>query len=187
MKSLSLDQLHELRIAIFTNAISLQKEAQLLFKHEFYARAYLLAHLAVEEVGKLTIVLTVVSRVRKGEKVDWQAVTKRFRGHQEKITADDAHHSIFALPPDTPSAERIAWLKRADKTARSRVVQKNSATYVDASGSMIFSPLDVVTHEAAEEMLRRSAASLEAHWQSETTLNPVLRAALLAKPEEHGK
>ena len=72
MQQLTIDELHALRLSIFDNAESLHKEAKLLFDRGYYARAYLLAYFACEELGKLPIIVGIVGTLMKTEAVDWK-------------------------------------------------------------------------------------------------------------------
>ncbi|PFF31879.1 hypothetical protein CN327_18265 [Bacillus cereus] len=44
-----------------------------------YARAYLCAHIAFEEFGKLPMLYTVALNVYNGIKTDWKRLNKRIR------------------------------------------------------------------------------------------------------------
>ena len=63
MESLSIDQLHELRNAVFDNAESFYKEAQCLHSNGFYARAYLSAYFTTEELGKLPMIVGAIGKI----------------------------------------------------------------------------------------------------------------------------
>jgi len=97
MKNLTIYELYGLRLRIFENAGSLCREAQLLLDHGYYARAYLLAHLAVEELGKIPIVASVIRAIRDGTVVDWKATQERFRNHQSKVYSDHLHSCVFGI------------------------------------------------------------------------------------------
>jgi len=92
MEKLNLERLHQLRLSIFDNAESLYKEAKLLYANAMYARAYLLAHFAYEELGKIPIIVGAIGKLIQGEEVDWKKVGKRFRSHKEKVISENYHH-----------------------------------------------------------------------------------------------
>jgi AbiV family abortive infection protein len=110
MKQLTIDELHELWLSIFDNAESLHKEAKFLFEKDFYARAYLLAYFACEELGKLPIIVGIVGRLIKKEPIDWNKALKRLRDHKSKVDSDDFHQYVFGREPDLLADSDIAWL-----------------------------------------------------------------------------
>src|SRR5688572_21268628 len=113
MKDFTLDDVYAVRVAVLSNALSLQKEAELLFQHEYFARAYLLAHFVTEELGKLVILAGPAVALRKGQSVDWKHITKRFLDHAQKVGAGDALYAIAALDSTLGPGDRIKWLKTA--------------------------------------------------------------------------
>jgi AbiV family abortive infection protein len=196
MQQLSIEQLHRLRLQIFDNAESLHKESRLLFDAGLYARSYLLAYFACEELGKLPIIVGVVGAMMKKEPVDWSRTLKRLRDHKSKVDSDDFHQYVFGKELDLLKDADIKWLDEARANASRRVVLKNNSTYVDVVGETIISPLQAITKEDAATMIERAFESLRAHWHAESMVNPILRdmrnrAGLddpLGKPEsEAGK
>ena len=87
MDSLTVEELHSLRLAIFDNAENLHKEAKLLLEHGMFSRAYLLAHFCFEELGKIPIIIGAIGRFKAGETVDWRKLRKRFYSHTAKISS----------------------------------------------------------------------------------------------------
>jgi AbiV family abortive infection protein len=179
MKDLTLNDIYGVRVAVFGNALSLQKEAELLFQHEYFARAYLLAHFVTEELGKLVILANPAVALRKGESVDWRYITNRFPDHSEKVGAGDALYAIGGLDPGVTTSDRIEWLKAAAHSVRERVRRKNRATYVDVADNRIQSPLKNISRDMAAEMLQRSAKSLDIHFETEVVVNPFMREGFM--------
>ena len=79
MNSLSINELHTLRLAIFDNAERLHKEAKLLHENNMFSRAYLLAHFCFEELGKIPIIIGAIGKLMAGEPVDWKKLKKRYQ------------------------------------------------------------------------------------------------------------
>lgn len=67
------------------NACQLLDDAELLFHHNKYARAYLCAHIAFEEFGKLPMLYSVALDIHFGKKVNWKKLNKYIRDHHTKI------------------------------------------------------------------------------------------------------
>jgi len=84
---LKVEDIKKIYTKIYENACELIDEAELLLEHQKYARAYLCAHISIEEFGKLPMLYTVAINVHNGDKVDWKALSKRLRDHKEKTSS----------------------------------------------------------------------------------------------------
>ena len=73
------NRLFTLRRACMLNALDLIKEAQLLYKHRRYARAFALAYTAHEEIGKSQIVADYITGIASQEEFQ-----DAFRHHKLK-------------------------------------------------------------------------------------------------------
>lgn len=177
MNEFTVDELHQLRLSIFDNAESLHKEALLLLENGYYARAYLLAYFACEELGKVPIVAGVIGRHLKSEAVDWKKTMKRFRDHKAKVESDDFHQYVFGIELDLLHNSDLTWLEEVKSISADRVNRKNNSTYVDVVGKKIVSPLKEITKENAKEMVERAFSSLRAHWHAECLTNPIVKTA----------
>ncbi len=177
MDKLSIKELNTLRLAIFLNAESLHKEAKLLYENGHYARSFLLAHFACEELGKLPIIVGALGQLAKNEKVDWKKVMRRFRDHKTKVDSDDFHHYVFGIDLDLVNDADLKWLEAANAVSAERVQHKNHSTYVDIRESKIIAPLDAVSQKDANATIERAFNSLKAHWGSECLTNPLFQTA----------
>lgn len=174
MKNLTIDELHSLRVVIFDNAESLQKEAKLLLANGMHGRAYLLAHFCFEELGKIPIVVGIIGQLAKGEKVNWKKARKRFNSHEEKIESQNGHYYVFGLETDLIRDSDLKWLVEANRTVRDSYQKKNLATYVDVQNGRTLIPKNEITKEDAEKMVMFAFECLRAHWHSEILTNPIL-------------
>ena len=82
---LSAEQIEQACEAAFANAVDLLEEADLLRANERCARAYFLAHIACEELGKLPILTTAAVSHHVGHDVDWKRIDGVLRDHAAKI------------------------------------------------------------------------------------------------------
>ena len=82
---LGINNLKEGIIKNINNSQELIDEAEILFKNEKYARAYLLSHFAIEESSKCGMLLRVIAFKVWNEKIDIKIVRKRFLNHKDKI------------------------------------------------------------------------------------------------------
>ena len=85
VKNLHIEELESARVCVLQNAQSLYKEALLLESHDFYARAYTLAHICNEELSKLPMLVGIAMDVVNGEAIDWKVFNKRISSHIKKI------------------------------------------------------------------------------------------------------
>lgn len=176
MQSLTIDQLHQLRLSIFDNAEALYKESELLFDNEMYARAYLLSYFACEELGKIPIIVGVLGKLTEGKEVDWKKVEKRYRNHNEKVISENYHHYLFGLEIDLIRDTDIKWLEEQNETSKLQVINKNNSTYVDVADGQFKSPHEQISEEGAKLMKEYAFSCLKAHWYSESLSNPILVA-----------
>lgn len=171
MENLGIDELNALRVTILKNAQALKSEAEILFAHEMYSRAYLLAHFCIEELGKLPIIVGVVAKLSNNELVEWKKVKKRFCSHTEKIGSQNGHFYAFSLSPD------LEWLITANKEIPETYRKKNISTYVDVVNGKVLAPLDEITKTDAIKLIGYAVACIKAHEKSESLINPQIYEA----------
>lgn len=170
-------KLHELRLAIFDNAEELCREAELLLRNGMHSRAYLLAHLCFEELGKIPIVVGIIGSLLKGEEVDWRKVKKRFSNHEAKIASQNGHFYAFGLDADLCRNTDVHWLVNANKAVPKSYNKKNLSTYVDVKTDKILCPSESITEDEATNLVALAHECLRAHWRSENLTNPLLYEA----------
>jgi len=175
MNTLTIEELHTLRLAIFDNAEALHKEAKLLFENKMFSRAYLLAHFCFEELGKIPIIVGVIGKIHSGESVDWKKLRKRFYSHTEKIASQNHHYYMFGLEADFLRNSDLKWLEIAQKTVNRSFEKKNQATYVDVKEKNYLVPQEQISECECEELVNLAFECLRAHWLSENHTNPVLQ------------
>ena len=149
MNTLSVRELHALRLAIFDNAETLHREADLLLKNGMYSRAYLLAHFCFEELGKIPIVVGVIGGLSRGEAIDWKKVKKRFSNHEAKIASQNGHFYAFGLETDLAHDTDVQWLLHANRAVPESYDKKNLSTYVDIRDGKIMRPSEGITEDQA--------------------------------------
>lgn len=174
MHTLSIRELHALRLAIFDNAEALHREADLLLKNGMYSRSYLLAHFCFEELGKIPIVVDVIGKLTKGGAVDWKRVKKRFSNHEAKIASQNGHFYAFGLEIDLIHDKDVQWLINANKAVPESYDKKNLSTYVDAKGGKILRPFEAISEDEATKLVCFAFECLRAHWRSESLTNPIV-------------
>lgn len=175
MDTLTIKELHSLRMAIFDNAENLHKEAKLLLEYGMLSRAYLLAHFCFEELGKIPIIVGAIAKINSGEVVDWRKLKKRFYNHTEKIASQNHHYYMFGLEPDLLRNTDLKWLESAQAKVDRSFEKKNLATYVDVKKGAFLLPSEQISQSECEELVKLAFECLRAHWHSENITNPILK------------
>jgi AbiV family abortive infection protein len=67
-----------------TNAEELLLDAETLMLRKSYARAYVLAQIACEELGKVPILYAAATKLHSGLEPDWRAVSRELKDHGKK-------------------------------------------------------------------------------------------------------
>lgn len=186
MQTLSINDLHALRLAIYDNAEDLHREADLLLQHGMFSRAYLLAHFCIEELGKIPIVIGVVGSLVRGEDIDWRRVSRRFSSHVEKIASQNGHSYAFGVKLDTVGNSDIRSLIAANQAVPKSYEKKNLSTYVDARDGKIFRPSEAIAKEDAVGLVAVASECLRDHRRSESLTNPLIYEAVDSGAAEDG-
>jgi AbiV family abortive infection protein len=175
MDRMTVNQLHALRLSIFDNAECLYKEADLLLQNGMVPRAYLLAHLCFEELGKIPIIVGAISTLLSGKKVDWKKFKRRFYSHRAKISSQNHHYYMFGLDLDLTKDSDLKWLESANEKVDLSYERKNLATYVDVNNGNVLEPAAQISRESCEELVKLAFECLRAHWTSERLTNPLIK------------
>jgi AbiV family abortive infection protein len=172
MEKLSINELNALRVTILNNAKALKDEAKILHAHNMHSRAYLLAHFCIEELGKLPIIVGVVSKLTINEPVDWKKVKKRFCSHTEKIGSQNGHFYTFSTNLALEDDADLKWLLTANKEIPETYRKKNLSTYVDVKHGKVLDPLNEISKADAGKLIDFAIACINAHERSESLINP---------------
>ncbi len=153
------NELRQLSEKAFHNACELLGESEYLFIGEYYSRAYVLAHLASEELAKIPIIFGTRVRLQGKEKIDWRNFKKRLTGHQAKLRSI----ALFDYMSDdidlikNKDVERynnqLSFIKRSD-------LLKNMGLYSGYHENIPFKPSDQFDTEIAESMINLTKGRL---------------------------
>jgi len=140
------------------NATDLLVDAQLLADGGGSPRAYALAHLALEELSKVTMLFRVGSQIQSGAEIDWKHLEKRFRSHKHKFWG-----SAFSayVAEDRPAEQGAEELLSDLSTAADHLSLKEAALYVDMTSDGFTSPSERITSDATNALIKRAAAQVE--------------------------
>jgi AbiV family abortive infection protein len=137
--------------AFLENAAALAEDAALLYENDRYARAYALAALAGEELGKVYLCLESVLKADGAEpRQFWRA----WREHGDKLGSARAYAAAFIDDLGALDVDQLA------PDARTVAAQKLSAIYVDFDGESALTPARISGDDAAQllETTRTSIA-----------------------------
>lgn len=144
------EHLLELIGALIANATALAQDAALLLEHDRYPRAYALAALASEELGKVYLCLdAVLSRKEIEPKRFW----KLWREHDDKLDSAGAYATAFIDDLEALDVDRLRG------NAGRIGARKLSAIYVDFDGNKPLTP-DLVGRDDAAQLLKTAQLSI---------------------------
>ena len=135
--------------AAHNNAVALLAEAELLFEHKKYARAYFLAFTGLEEIVKSQLAADVFTRF-----IEEETFWKYFKDHKRKIgrmawASADAEHYL--------DIEQETYLEIEHPTT----AQRMNALYVHFEGGQIKSPNDLLTEDDARAIIHTLRVAID--------------------------
>lgn len=150
INNLNFDTVFDGAVKCLRNAQELCDEAEILHKHEKYARSFALSHFAREEFGKSFMLFRTLIDVAAGKKVDWKKLNRRFRDHKQKLASDAAvsttlfgeEYRKIGLPIEALFGG--VYFKNA---------QKNSCLYTDWDNGVFTLPSETITEKQSERNL----------------------------------
>ena len=164
---------HRLARDLIENADDLLSEADLLLELNHHARAFFLATIAAEELGKIHLCLDIMS----GQQVAPGHWKKAWTNHREKLSTTHALEAAFLR--DDVVANFQAWLGGDEVGPWAE--GKMAALYVDLDADgHVRRPRDTTAGDAAKAIGRGQAASRLLH----TVLDPVTPEILDALPAQ---
>lgn len=145
------------------NAADLLREAELLYKHKHFSRAYALAFTALEEISKSQFAADVFTGLHNEKEFK-----DFFKDHRQKIgrtkwahiDANSYPHDLKWVGPDIDDIERISP-KEPDFQKR----QNSLYVGIDFDGQRITKPAEQVSEADAKEMIRIVEVALERIWE----------------------
>ena len=155
MSVLNFEKLEHAYIMTYENAKELIEEANILLDNEKYARAYFLAQIAYEEIGKLPIILHETTRALYKEQHDWKKFYKRLRSHDAKNQVNVIFDKISGFPKIDLDVDEIR-----DNTKRLNTL-KNASLYSDLNEGEFIKPSSIVNEESAKARIRVAEEYME--------------------------
>jgi AbiV family abortive infection protein len=183
LNALSLPEIEGLRTLALQNSVELLAEAELLFLHKKFARAYTLAHLSSEELAKLPILAAYGVRLANGDTVNWTQLDDKLRSHTTKL---QGLLFVDLLGRDVePKAKSIQVHKEAMSRVELLNILKNASLYAGVYQGELYKPNAIFTEALAADMLTTSRNRLELFSEVEKVTHG--RMAELAKQETYMK
>jgi AbiV family abortive infection protein len=157
---LSVDELDALAQAVRDNSQGLLLDAKLLMESKRYPRAFALAELAAEEVGKLILVAATAIRVAVEMPVDWRRFWRNFRHHPPKAWNAALIDRIMAVNAQAWAEGDVAaimadaeGLQEARRQAELMPPAKNDALYVDHRQGWLREPANEISEDQARAIV----------------------------------
>ena len=145
------------------NASDLLEEAELLFDHKYFARAYALAFTALEEISKSQFAADVFTDLCKEEDFN-----KFYKNHKSKIgrmawahlDANSYPHNIKWVGPDVDDVEQI-------NPQEPYFQKRQNALYIgiDFQNQKIIKPEEQISERDSKEVIRIVEVALERIWE----------------------
>lgn len=148
MSKLDVDQLEHAYIMVYENASELLEEANILYDNERYARAYFLAQIAHEEIGKLPMILHEATRAANKEAHDWKKFYKRLRSHNAKNQINVIFDNVLEEPD-------FNWdFKEIKNDVKRLNILKNASLYSDLDENKFVKPSAIVNKGSADSRIK---------------------------------
>lgn len=144
--------LWELRTECWNNSIGLLKESCLLFENGYYARAFLLAYTAMEEVGKYLVVCDFINDI-----VSMQEFKKVFKDHGLKTAY---FHNSVRMDTNKGWASFLMsadlTIEYDDKGFEDLIKLRNRSAYVGLGQSLQpIAPCKSIDKDTADSMIKK--------------------------------
>jgi AbiV family abortive infection protein len=146
--------------SLVKNASQLIAEANTLLGVSAFARAFALAHLAREELSKVTMLYSAGGRMAAGHEVDWQSLMKRLRDHKAKLRMETVENALFMIGNGlTEKGEES--LSNITAVSEYRNSQKNDSLYVGFTEGRFILPQEAITEHKARRTVKLAELRLQ--------------------------
>ncbi len=125
------------------NANSLLEEADLLYRANKYPRAYFLAQIAIEEIGKISMLIASVQYPAQYSEF-WKSFWKLFRSHSFKIGKAEISFQNSMLNFQLNKDNKVFKIAEIDNQ------MKMNSLYVDVKGNDINNPREIIDKRMAK-------------------------------------
>jgi AbiV family abortive infection protein len=154
MQAIPLQHIEAGRRKLLANAQALVQEADLLLANQHFARAYALAHLASEELGKLPMYVRAGMESALGHAVDWKALGAKATNHTRKL---NALHALDYFQSDirVDNSDHASYVA-ALSTTPALNARKNASLYVSITPQGTTAPAEAIDALTAAAMVARA-------------------------------
>ena len=146
------NELKLLSIKAYENACELLEDAKILFSAKRFSRAYVLAHLATEELAKLPIIYGTRVRLNGNENIDWKKFKFRLSNHQAKLRSI-ALFDYMNDDVDLIKNQDVERYNRQLEFVKSFDLIKNLGLYSGYHENTPYKPSEQFLEENAESMI----------------------------------
>lgn len=154
MKPLSVEQTKEGIAKSLENARELIKEAKLLLRYGWFARAYSLAHLGCEELAKIPLLFRAACDSSKGLCVDWKKLDKQLHSHITKTTVLAIYEYFSDISGNDVNIDVAKINEDIIRSLQSRTQEynklKNYSLYTSVRDGKFSKPSEVISDQRAK-------------------------------------
>lgn len=144
-----------------SNAKELIEEGDILLTENKFSRPYCLYQLAAEEVGKSTLLFSLLFKRKLGAKINYKEIKKEFTDHPTKTKNSVSLEKIAILvvasgEKDKPLEEKVKdFLESLERIENDNNIkelnnQKNNALYVGVKNNKFVKPKEIINKQMAE-------------------------------------
>jgi AbiV family abortive infection protein len=149
---MTVDEIDAALAKIHENAAELLDEAKILHAHGKFARAYLVAHIAAEELARIPMTVSVGTQLVVGRGPDWKKFYRRTRSHLYKL------RMLFSMGIPRPTSddrdEHFQHWQAVERLAQVHMKMKDHSFYVEKFDGTFQKPSEVVAEAEASLMIQ---------------------------------
>lgn len=155
MKKPSIKLVSESSISSVDNAKNLVKEADLLFQNHCYARAYFLSQIAIEELGKTSMLIASVQYPNELKEF-WKLFWKKFRDHDYKIGKAEISRQNHRLNLQITGDNDEIFIQAGREN-----MEKMKSLYVDILDDKVIDPQEQISPKDTLSKMSEAKEKLE--------------------------
>ncbi|MFA7444395.1 MAG: AbiV family abortive infection protein [Flavobacteriaceae bacterium] len=138
------------------NAKDLFDDAEILFEHKRFPRAYTLYHLSIEELGKSSLIFHFILYGKSQEIKYYNQIKKKLSNHQEKNKSSIGLDTLlaFTISDEKLKKKIIHQIYKQENELEKLNNLKNSSLYtdVDIKNKKFIKPKEIITEQLVAEI-----------------------------------
>jgi len=171
MQRMTVEGVETARRKVLRNAEDLIRDAEILLGNGRFPRAYALAVLACEEVGKLPMLVRAGAATTLGRPFDWKKLDHRLRKHGEKLALIALMDYCLGQTPEDDREFTDGAMRAASRGGLPSTINtlKQAALYVNITGEACTAPCEAISGERATRIVTAARAVVTVFASMEAT------------------